>query len=207
MAAPVLCCWSATLREVAPSLLSLSLIRCAAQRTQTFAPSRVQVWQLAGNTSLGRPGCTPVTVIGATTLIGDVVAANQPPAADTVTSMRQYPLTAAPPPASGNQSQLPSPAELISDPAAAGRGYALGFQYVPALITIPADAPDRYFQVRNITLWQLPQAHTGSASPAAGGSRRRLVQAGAHAAGAASAGFLPAMPAGVFTILLWPFNR
>lgn len=176
------------------------------------------MWQLAGNISLSRASCTPVKVIGATTLIGDVVAANQPPAADTVTSMRQYPLTpaaaAAPPPASANQSQLPSPAELIPDPASAlaGRVYSLGFQYVPGLITIPADAPDRYFQVRNITLWQLPQAHTqaGSASlaGAAGGSRRRLVQAGAPAAGAGGAVSLPdMMPTGVFTIMLWPFNR
>lgn len=83
--------------------------------------------------------------------------------------------------------------------------HSLSFGYTPGLIQLPADATDRYFQVRNITLQQLPQAQTSQGAVAAGSGRRRLQQA---AAGGSNMASLPAtIPPEHLTILLWPFNR
>lgn len=188
-----------------PICLLLCRIECHWQATQGFAPNRVHVWQLAGNVSVGGANCIPVNVSGATTLLGDEAASPSVPA-DTAPSMRQVPLNATLP-ASQNRSQLPAPAnDSSSAPTAAARVYSLGFQYTVGLINIPADAPDRYFQVRNATLWQLPQGRTPSGHSGAGSTRRLLQEAAAPAAGSTVS--LPtALPSGAFTILLWPFNR
>ena len=85
--------------------------------------------------------------------------------------------------------------------------YTLAFQYTPGLIQLPAGVADKYFQVVNITLQQLPQARTQTQITTANGSRgRQLLQAAGPAAGSVEASSNGIDP-GVLTILLWPFNR
>jgi hypothetical protein len=165
----------------------------------------VRVWQLAGNISIGGINCTPVTVSGATTLVGDPGATASVPA-DTAPSLGNIPLNSSTVGAANRTQPLPVAVESSSAvQAPATKVYSLGFKYTVGLIQIPPDAPDRYFQVRNATLWKLPLAHSPSA-PSAAGSTRRLMQEGTAAAGSTVS--LPtAMPSAVFTILLWPFNR
>lgn len=70
--------------------------------------------------------------------------------------------------------------------------YSLNFGYVPSLFQLPVDAHDKFLQINNLTLQQLPQmAPTRNLR----GMRRLLQQAGG------------ASPIGIWTILLWPIRR
>lgn len=157
---------------------------------------------------------------GPTTLLGEAGSSNQPWA-----SSQSYPLPAALSPTSGvgrvtapsaasnttgqaarrgsqlqdaNRSDIPSAqASLVGN--GPNRRYALDFQYTADLIHLPADANDNYFQIRNITLGQLPQA---SGVRPVGGAFRGLLQTGK-----VSSNSLSDTHPGLFTILLWPFNR
>lgn len=195
------------------------------QATQGFAPNRVHVWQLVDDISIGGPNCTwspPINVTGPTTLFGEVASQGTAP------SMRSYLQVAAPTGASAGPAASREAARNASNPlsvdpganqssiftgiATNGTVNTLSFQYTEGLINLPADAPDRYFQIRNITLRQLPQAHgmhrDGSGRHSHGVERgRRLMQEPAPPV----MGGLAAMPSdthpGVFTMLLWPLNR
>lgn len=177
------------------------------------------MWQLVSNVTIGGTNCTwskRIVLNGPTTLLGEVGASSQPGA-----SAQSYPLPAALPPtlsgvgraaaaaaavpvnATGRSSQLEDANGSSSSPAVpVGAGpkgsYALRFQYTADLIHLPPDASDNYFQIRNITLGQLPQA---SSLRSAGWASRGLLQAGQ-----ASASLADTHP-GLFTILLWSFNR
>lgn len=185
------------------------LLICRLQATQGFTPNRVHVWQLMEDVTIGGPNCTwspPINITGPTTLLGEVASQSTNP------SMRSYPLAAAVPAA---RARGPEPAALLpvgpTLPAASGNAvHTLSFQYTPGLIQLPVDAPDRYLQIRNITLRQLPQArapHGPGEGRSAQNNSRRLMQA----APPPVVGGLAAMPAdahsGLFTILLWAFNR
>jgi hypothetical protein len=70
--------------------------------------------------------------------------------------------------------------------------YSLNFGNVPSLFQLPVDAHDKFLQINNLTLKQLPQmAPTRNLR----GMRRLLQQAGG------------ASPIGIWTILLWPIRR
>jgi hypothetical protein len=62
--------------------------------------------------------------------------------------------------------------------------HSLGFSYLQGAFVLPPDAQDRFMELANITLHQLPQ--------------------GPAARAAVSGGM---MPADVWTLLLWPINR
>jgi hypothetical protein len=197
------------LRWQATSILALSCAPAISlltppQATQKFAPARVRVWQLAGNFSIGGTDCTPVNVSGATTLLGDPGATASVPADAAPSRLPTLPPNGSVAAAANRTQPLPLAAVPIAAPSPPASVYSFGFKYTVGLIQIPPDAPDRYFQVRNATLWQLPQADGPSALSTAGSTRRLLQEGTAAAAG----NMLPtAMPSAVFTILLWPFNR
>lgn len=159
------------------------------------------------NVSIGEDACSwpVVNITGPTTLLGEVASASNTPM-----SMRSYPLSAAVPGGpvlptngsvqhvtDGHTSQAPTVAAQLSDSTM----YTLSFNYTPDLFLIPPEAPERYLQVRNITLRQLPQLQRPSNSSNDSSSARRLLQSGGVAA-------LPfTTDPGVWTILLWSFNR
>lgn len=68
--------------------------------------------------------------------------------------------------------------------------YALSFGYVPSLFQLPVDAHDKFLQIQNLTLKDLPQmAPTRNLR-----GLRRLLQADSS-------------PIGIWTVLLWPIRR
>jgi hypothetical protein len=183
------------------------------QSTQGLAPNRVHVWQLTANVSIGVRGCTftpSLNVTGTTTLIGDIASTTNAPQRD-VPSMRYYPLGTALPSPNARTAVAAAKSALASTAAADavrfGQLYSLAFQYTPGLIHIPAGAPDRHFNIQNITLSQLPQASSTASSAAERGAGRRLTQGVASGAIASMAPLTTHIPPGSMTILLWPFNR
>lgn len=157
----------------------------------------------------------PINVTGPTTLLGEIAVA----AASADPTMRNHPLSAAVPgvaaaPAGNSNSNLASEAQddraahVVAHASRSSSVHTLSFNYRPGLFHLPAQSPDKYLQIRNITLRQLPQLLTpnsgarGSSSSGNGnGSHRRLQQqqqASSVADGAS---------AGVWTMLLWPFDR
>ena len=72
--------------------------------------------------------------------------------------------------------------------------YALSFGYVPSMFQLPVSAQDKFVQIQNITLNELPQMAPGRALR---GFRRRLQQRQLD----------DSVPIGIWTILLWPFRR
>eukprot|EP00775_Hariotina_reticulata_P007113 gene7113-7327_t len=62
--------------------------------------------------------------------------------------------------------------------------YSLGFSYLQAAFVLPLESPDRFLQITNVTLHQLPQ---GPSAPSAVSGRM--------------------MTADVWALLLWPINR
>lgn len=85
--------------------------------------------------------------------------------------------------------------------------YALGFQYTAGLIQLPPGAGERYFQIRNITLHQLPQARADQVRASGSSSARRLMQGAATPARTMASVAANTLPPGSMTILLWAFNR
>lgn len=73
--------------------------------------------------------------------------------------------------------------------------FALSFGYVPSLFQLPLDASDKFLQMQNITLRQLPQM--APSRNLRGRLMRRLLQRQNS----------DALPIGIWTILLWPFRR
>lgn len=69
--------------------------------------------------------------------------------------------------------------------------YSLSFGYVPSLFQLPVNAQDKFLQIQNLTLQQLPQM---ASSRTLRGMLRRRLQADAS-------------PIGIWTLLLWPFRR
>lgn len=69
--------------------------------------------------------------------------------------------------------------------------YALNFGYVPSLFQLPVDAHDKFLQINNVTLKQLPQMAPSRSLR----GMRRLLQSSV------------ASPIGTWTILLWPIRR
>lgn len=74
--------------------------------------------------------------------------------------------------------------------------FALSFGYVPSLFQLPIDASDKFLQMQNITLRQLPQM--APSRNLRGRLMRRLLQQRQNS---------DALPIGIWTILLWPFRR
>lgn len=74
--------------------------------------------------------------------------------------------------------------------------FALSFQYLPRVFQLPADAQDKFLQIQNVTLMQLPQM--GPAMGQTGGLRglRRLLNMENASP-----------PVGIWTVLLWPVRR
>jgi len=73
--------------------------------------------------------------------------------------------------------------------------YAVSFGYLPSLFQLPVDAQDKYLQIQNVTLLQLPQMARGR-----GLAGRRLLQQQQQRGADAS-------PIGIWTIMLWGFRR
>jgi len=146
-----------------------------------------------------------INITGPTTLVGEVASTSNTPM-----SMRSYPLSAAVPGGTGlfTNSSVQNVTDSHTSQVAAVTAqlsgttmYTLSFHYTPDLFQIPPEAPERYLQVRNITLRHLPQLKGPSNSSNDSSSTRRLLQAGGVAA-------LPfSTDPGVWTIMLWPFNR
>lgn len=74
--------------------------------------------------------------------------------------------------------------------------YSVSFGYLPSLFQLPVDAQDKYLQIQNVTLLQLPQMARGR-----GSTGRRLMQQQQQQRGAG------ASPIGIWTIMLWGFRR
>lgn len=79
--------------------------------------------------------------------------------------------------------------------------YSLSFGYMPDLFQLPADAQDKFLQIQNITLAQLPQAARSQA--AVRGVGRRLLQQQQQRMPPGQ----DSSPVGIWTILLWPIKR
>jgi hypothetical protein len=75
-----------------------------------------------------------------------------------------------------------------------GQQFALSFGYLPRVFQLPADAQDKFLQIQNVTLMQLPQMGQAAAQPGGLRGLRRLLEN-------------PSPPAGIWTMLLWPVRR
>lgn len=139
--------------------------------------------------------------------------------------MRIYPLSAAAYAAAANRTAnsttgpQPNTTAATAPTSSSSTKHSLSFHFTPSLFQLPATATDRYMQVRNITLHQLPQIHEHAAgavtaaapAPAPGSSKnstgsggRRLLQAGfADESGSLSKATDP----GIWTVLLHSVNR
>jgi hypothetical protein len=210
-----------------------------AQATQGFTPNRVHVWQLTEDVTIGGSDCTfspAINITGPTTLLGEVASQSTSPSMRSYPLAAAVPaarakgahlaalLPAGPVNSSASDGgvSLKQSAESsdVSTGGQHGSGvvsaagntlHSLSFQFTSGLIQLPVDAPERYLQIRNITLWQLPQAHAPHGDHQNGyvgrNHSRRLMQASSLPV----VGGLAAMPVdahpGLFTILLWAFNR
>jgi hypothetical protein len=184
------------------------------------------VWQLVSNVTIGGTNCSwsrQIVVDGPTTLLGEAGASNRPGS-----SSQSYPLPAALSPTSGvgrgaaaaqanttgqaaghgsglqdgNSGSIPNMAQAAMAGTGHNSSFVLNFQHTADLIHLPPDAADNYFQIRNITLGQLSQA--GSLRKG-GWSTRGLLQTGK--ASDLQTVSLSDTHLGLFTIMLWPFNR
>ena len=180
-------------------LCSLGIVQAAVD----YNSSRVFVWRLLRNVSIGEHGertCTfPSGYIASPThLFGQVLADHkqQTPVADGGDPMVTLGFEA------GTSSSATTPAATSpAAPSPAPPGpelHSLSFGYVPSFFDLPADAQDKYVQIQNVTLAQLPQ-QPATADDSAGGRAGRLLRQ-ASASGAAA-------PPGVWAVLLWPFRR
>jgi len=163
------------------------------QAAMNYNSSRVFVWRLLNNVSIGENGQRSCTfqsgyVAAPTHMFGQVLS-----------DQKHFRSAAAPgsifgevtPPA-GLDPGTSSAAAVTSPPG--DEVYSLSFGYVSDVFELPADAQDKFMQIQNVTLTQLPQLPPDES---AGSRVGRLLRQ------------LPgsATPPGVWTILLWPWRR
>jgi hypothetical protein len=75
--------------------------------------------------------------------------------------------------------------------------FALSFGYLPRVFQLPVDAQDKFLQIQNVTLMQLPQMAPSGAQSGVLRGLRRLLNTDAN----------PSPPVGIWTVLLWPVRR
>lgn len=173
------------------------------QAAAAYNSSRVFVWRLIANVSVGKsgePACPWPNrrVAGPTHLFGEVLrdkaGAPQGGVSASAALMADSSPSAMPATWQANSSN----SNISSDGAREAYIprddlYALSFGYAASLLELPADAPEKLLQIQNVTLQQLPQLNPGG-SRGRRRLRRRLLQG-------------PSVPPGMWTLLLWPFSR
>lgn len=69
--------------------------------------------------------------------------------------------------------------------------FSLGFNYMRSALQLPSNAGEKYLQIQNVTLLQLPQGPDAATAAGLGAGQSGDGQT----------------PADIWTILLWPINR
>lgn len=162
------------------------------QAALNYNSTRIFVWQLLSNVSLGENGqrtCKfPSGYIAAVThLFGQVLS----------TDAAQQLVPDGDELQSGTALQIASKASGPDTAAAHPPGdtvHSLSFGYVPNWFQMPPDAQDKFMHIQNVTLAQLPQLLDSDSGDSRQGRSLRQMAASAS-------------PPGVWTVLLWAWRR
>lgn len=160
---------------------------CPLQAALNYNSTRVFVWQLQRNVSLAENGqrtCTFASgyVAASTYLFGQGLETDRQPVAGGQDGAVMQPGADA---AGAGAVRAGPPGDTVN---------SLSFGYVPNWFQLPTDAQDKFMQVQNVTLAQLPQL------PGSGGGAGSQGRSLKDLPGVSS-------PPGVWTVLLWPWQR